>query len=104
MASQTSFILSQSDTEKFIRWMRMAFEYGEETDSLVEILNTYFSTEEKFNLGVPYLKSLGIKALKNEDQQLIETTFRIKMKKKKNEEEKELMKARTRIFCSPLSA
>lgn len=81
-----------------IAWFRIAFQYGKVTEELVDVLSTYFPNKRTFDLSVPMLKTLGIKSLDEDEQIILQNSFKIKGKRNKTETEKELSKNRVRIM------
>ena len=96
--------LSAEDEIKFLNWLKVAIVYGPQTDYLACILLRYYPKKHQFDLAVPMLKELGIRALSIEEQDIILRSEVLKSKRFKTSEEKDLAKSRERILSKIRSA
>ncbi len=93
-----ALILSPPDTQKYLTWLSLAYEYGNFTDDLVESLYKYFPNKQSFDLALPDLKELAMDALPDTDKDIINQTSLFYRKKNKSQNEKEQMIVRARIL------
>jgi hypothetical protein len=93
-----ALILSPPDTQKYLAWLTIAYEYGNFTDDLVESLYKYFPNKQSFDLALPDLKELAMDSLPQTDKDFINQTSLFLRKKNKTQSEKEQMIMRARIL------
>ena len=92
-----SIVIPESAAAKFVKWMEIALEYGDSTEELVQCFEFHFPNKASFELALPRLKILSLRALKKEQRDLMEESNKILNKRIKTAEEKELMRIRNKI-------